>query len=115
MNEVNRGAIVLKPKELFLNWVNSTDDEGVVLTLGEISRDCTAYLTPEIEDDDELREFLEQNYDLLFEQELVGWVQDEVLWPATHDLPTFLEWFDVEFHSMVLDIAEGELAVVDDA
>ena len=54
MNEVNRGVLVLKPKELFLNWVNSTDDEGVVLTLDEVSRDCTAYLTPEIEDDDEL-------------------------------------------------------------
>ena len=48
MNEVNRGVLVLKPKELFLNWVNSTDDEGVVLTLDEVSRDCTAYLTPEI-------------------------------------------------------------------
>ena len=24
------------------------------------------------------------------------------------NLPTFLEWFDVEYHSMVLDIAEGE-------
>ncbi len=80
MNEVNRGVLVLKPKELFLNWVNSTDDEGVVLTLDEVSRDCTAYLTPEIEDDEELREFLEQHYDLLFEQELVEWFQDERNW-----------------------------------
>ena len=83
MNEVNRGVLVLKPKELFLNWVNSTDDAGVVLTLDEVSRDCTAYLTPEIEDDDELMGVLEQTYDLLFELELVGWVQDEAKWPTT--------------------------------
>ena len=115
MKEVNRGVIIVKPKPPFVDWVNSADDDGVVISLEEVCQDCTAYLAPEIEDDNELREFLEQNYDLLFEQELVGWVQDEDQWPATRDLPTFLEWFDVEFHSMVLDIAEGELAVVDDA
>jgi hypothetical protein len=114
MNEVNRGVIVLKPKKLFLDWVNFTDEEGIGLTLDEISRDCTAYLTPEIEDDNELREFLEHNYDSLFELELVGWSQDEGQWPATRDFPTFLEWFDVEFHSMVLDVAEGKLEVLAD-
>ncbi len=114
MNEVNRGVLVLKAKEPYLDWVNATDDEGVVRTLDEVSQDCTAYLTPEIEDDDELRGLLEQIYDLLFELELVGWVQDEAQWPANRDFPTFLEWFDVEFHSMVLDLAEGELEVVAD-
>jgi len=115
MNEINRGVLVLKPKEKFMAWVNSSDQEGAVLALDEASQDSTAYLTPEIENDNELRQFLEQNYELLFEQELFGWVQDEVQWPATRDLPTFLEWFDVEFHSVVLDLAEGELAVLDDA
>ena len=114
MNELNRGVIILKPKTLLLDWVNSNSEEGGVLTLDEVSRDCTAYLTPEIEDDEELREFLEQNYDLLFEQELVEWFQDEAQWPATRDISMFLEWFAVEFHSMVLDVAEGELVVVAD-
>ncbi len=115
MNEINRGVLVLKPKEKFVAWVNSSDQEGAVLTLDEASQDSTAYLTPEVDNDNELRQFLEQNYDLLFEQELFGWVQDEAQWPAARDFPTFLEWFDVEFHSMVLDIAEGALVVVDDA
>ncbi len=114
MNEVNRGVIVLRPKKLFLDWVNFTDVEGVVLTLDQISQDCTAYLTPEIEDDDELREFLGENYKLLFEQELAEWIRDEAQWPAKRGLSTFLEWFDVEFHSTVFDVAEGELAVVPD-
>ncbi len=115
MNELNRGVIVLKPKQLFLDWVNSADEEGGVLTLDEVSRDGTAYLTPEIGDDEELREFLEQNYDLLFEQELVEWFQDQGQWPATLDFSIFLERFAVEFHSMVLDVAEGELVVADDS
>ena len=94
MNELNRGVIVLKPKKLFLDWVNSAD-KGGVLTLDEVSRDCTAYLTPEIEDDNDMRQFLEQDYLLLFEQELVEWNQDEDTWPEKRDFPTFLEWFDV--------------------
>ena len=56
----------------FLEWVNSTGDDDVVLTLEEATRDSTAYLTPEIEDDEELRKFLEENHDLIFEQELVA-------------------------------------------
>ena len=110
MKEVNRGVIVVKPKPPFVDWVNSTDDSGVVITLEEICQDCTAYLTPEFEDDNELREFLEQDYHLLFEQELVGCNQDEDTWPIKRDFHTFLEWFDIEFHSIVLDLAAGELS-----
>lgn len=114
MNEVNRGVIVLRPKKPFLDWVNFIDADGVVLTLDEVSEDCTAYLTPEIEDDDELKKFLGENYNLLFEQELAEWIWDEAQWPASRGLSTFLEWFSVEFHSVVLDVVEGGLAVVAD-
>ncbi len=114
MKEVNRGVIIVKPKPPFVDWVNSADDDGVVITLEEVCQDCTAYLTPEIEDDNELREFLEQDYPLLFEQELVDWNQDEGTWPIKRDFDTFLEWFDVEFHSVVLDLSEGELSVTVD-
>jgi hypothetical protein len=114
MKAVNRCVIVIKPKTPFLDWVNRTDESGVVLTLDEIGRDCTTYLMPEVGYDEELREFVELNYPLLFEQELAGWVWDEDEWPAKRSLHTFLEWFDVEFHSEVIDLAEGELLVTED-
>ena len=50
MNEVNRGLFVLKPQRPFLDWVNPTDDDGLVLTLDEVTRDYTAYPTPETGD-----------------------------------------------------------------
>ncbi len=115
MNEINRGVIVVKPRLPFLEWVNSTGDDDVVLTLEEATRDSTAYLTPEIEDDEGLRKFLEENHDLIFEQELVAWIQDEDQWPIIRDFATFLEWFDTEFYSLVLDLAEGDLLVGDEA
>ena len=110
MKAVNRGVIVVKPKTPFLDWANSSDDTGAVITMDEVHQDCTAYLTSEFGDDNQLRAFLEQNYPLLFEQELFDWHQDQDAWPAKRDFHTFLEWFEVEFHSVVLDLAEGELS-----
>ena len=114
MKAVNRCVIVIKAKEPFLDWVNRTDESGVALTLNEVRQDCTAYLIPEVGDDEELQEFVELNYQLLFEQELEGWVRNEDEWPANRDLHTFLEWFDVEFHSEVVDLAEGEVLVTEE-
>ena len=67
--EVDRGVIVIKLKEPFLAWVNSVDQVG--FTLAEINKDTNAYLTPEIIRDQSVVDFLEDNYQMLFEQELV--------------------------------------------
>ena len=64
MNEINRGVVVVKPRLPFLEWINSTVDDDGVLTLEEVTRDSTAYLTPEIEDDEGLRKFLEENQEM---------------------------------------------------
>ena len=66
MYAINRVVIVIKPKEPFVDWVNSTEDTGVVITLDELRQDCTVCLIPEVQDDDELQEILERNYPLLF-------------------------------------------------
>ena len=114
MDVMNRGVIVIKPKAPFVDWVNSTDDTGVVITLDEARQDCTAYLIPEVKDDDELQDFLARNYPFLFEHEFIAWVKDEDVWPTNQDFRTFLEWFDVDFHSVVLDLAEGSPLVLED-
>ena len=108
MKFINRGVVILKPKPPFVDWTNRTGDGNLVLTLGEIAGDSTAYLTPEIEGDQELREFLEQSHMILFEQELFEWSRDESEWPIDRDLDMFLEWFDIEFYSTVIDsVDEG--------
>ena len=45
---------------------------------------------------------------MLFEQELFEWSKDESEWPINRDLEMFLEWFDIEFYSTVIDsVDEG--------
>jgi hypothetical protein len=40
----------------------------------------------------------------IFEEELNSWHRRESEWPSRRTYETFLEWFDVEVHSMVLDL-----------
>lgn len=51
-------------------------------------------------------------YETIFELELEGWCLDDEKWPSIRTLGVFMEWFTVEFHSMVIDLCGDPL--VDD-
>lgn len=74
-----------------------------------MNQDNTVYLLPEYFYDTEQEALLDQFYDLIFEEQLNGWWTDESDWPVNRDLTTFKEWFDVEFHSAVLDLVDAPL------
>ena len=40
--------------------------------------------------------------------QLSSWTEDETAWPASRDLATFREWFRIDIHSVVVDVAEDE-------
>jgi len=109
MKTINRAVIVLKPKAPFVDWVNRTEDGDLTFTLDEVRRDCTAYLIPEVAGDRDLEQFLRRNYSFLFECELASCLQDETRWPKKRDFNAFLAWFEVEFHSLIIDLVGDEL------
>jgi len=97
--------MVVKPKQPFLDWLNSLDiDDEMSLTLEELQNDSTAYLVPEYQTPEDQAEIVVWSHNYVFEEELMGWYTSEEEWPPTRDLDTFLEWFEVEFHSMVIDL-----------
>jgi hypothetical protein len=57
---------------------------------------------------------LEPCYDILFEEQLAGWWADEASWLQQLDLKMFLEWFEVECHSLVIDLCDEPIRVVKD-
>jgi len=73
MSEINRSLIILRPKQPFLDWACSLDEESKDLTLEGLNEDSTAYLIPEIWQDSDQEEFLNTCYDILFEEQLEGW------------------------------------------
>ena len=50
--DVNRGVIVVKPRQPYVDWANTCDDYPTKTTLEDPHRECTAYLLPDWYDDD---------------------------------------------------------------
>jgi hypothetical protein len=113
MSEINRSLVILKPKQPFLDWARTLDDEDKNLTLEQLAEDSTAYLIPELWQESDQRSLLESHYDVFFEEQLSGWWTDEAAWPKKRDLNMFLDWFEVEFHSLVFDLCDEPIRVIE--
>jgi hypothetical protein len=116
MNEVefrtlNRVALIVRPKQPYIDWANGLEEGGPKLILDSPEQEYTIYLVEESSLDLDPRPALRRHYSAIFDQELAGWHRDPSVWPRQRNLNTFMEWFDVEMHSMVVDLAEIPLEV----
>ncbi len=114
MGMINRSVVVIKAKLPFLEWTQGLPDPLEGLTLERLHDDSHAYLFPEWDTHAEREELLADVYNHLFEHELFGWHRDERAFPKRRTLAMFREWFDVEFHSVVVDLVDGEIWDDDD-
>jgi hypothetical protein len=107
---VERSVAIIKPKALFLNWVNNSfHDLEVKLTLDSIRVDCNSYLIPEIIEIEDGVNFIDEKFAELFAIELSSWTEDKTTWPQEEfSLKMFWEWFDVDIHPVTMDITELE-------
>jgi len=100
-------VVVVKPKQPFLDWCRLViDDPG--MSLDDVTIEPGTYLLPDY-DDEGVEAFLRSFFEEIFEHELEGWIVDETYWPKNRDFERFLEWFDVELSSIVVDLAEEPL------
>ncbi len=109
---INRGVLIIRAKGPFRDWLLSLPDPDDV-TLEEINEDNAVYLVPEYEDDNERDIILKKMYKTIFEEQLEGWWTDEKDWPKNRSLTMFKKWFDVEFHSVVIDLVDDVLVSQD--
>jgi len=98
---LNRGALIVRPQQPYLDWAAQLDDSGLV---PEVTGEQTVYLVPFYEDDAQAWVDLEVYYLDVFERELDAWHTDEAAWPADRSFPVFKAWFSIEFHSVVDDL-----------
>ncbi|PEN12716.1 hypothetical protein CRI94_11855 [Longibacter salinarum] len=113
---VNRGAILIKYREPAIRWINETDpyDEQFEIGAKDLQQDRTVYLVSEdvVDGEEAVNRWLEANFEEVFEHELGGWYTDPSLWPSRRTLKMFRDWFDVEYHSVIIDMEGGQ--IVDD-
>ena len=107
---LNRAALILRYKQPFVDWINAADPSPTShpLTLAEVNQEHTVYLV-EVEDQDELAEWLARHHGELFEEELNGWYTDPTLWPRDRSLKMLREWCSFELHTVVVDTGESPL------
>lgn len=106
---LNRAALIVRYKQPFVEWINEVDpDPENAVTFSEVNEDSSVYLI-EVEDPEELDEWLELNHEYLFEGELSEWYSDPSLWPQDRSLDLFKRWCEFELHTMVFDAGSSPL------
>ncbi|MCI0334822.1 MAG: hypothetical protein L0228_16535 [Planctomycetes bacterium] len=76
MWSVNRSVLVVRPRQPYLDWVQSLDDADKKVTLDDLRRDCTALLVPEVDDEDHQDEIVAAMCKEVFEHELWAWMRN---------------------------------------
>jgi len=106
---LNRSAIIVTPKQPFLEWLHSIDASSRDLEMEDLRSDPSVYLFPECTNDNELTQHLKRACLEIFEQELESWDRLEETWPKDRSFEAFQRWFDYSIHWMIFDFADQPL------
>jgi hypothetical protein len=106
---LNRSAVVVKPKQPFLDWLHTADPTSRNLSLGELVQEPTIYLIPECDTEEDVREVLQELCEEIFAEQLAGWFTDESTWPVDRSIDVFCCWFDFQYHSVLVDLCDDLL------
>ena len=106
---INRSAIVVIPKQPFLDWLHRIDSTGKDITLADLANEPSIYLLSECETPNDLIRTLRKVCEEIFVDQLDGWYRAPELWPKDRSLEVFRVWFDYSFHSILKDLAESPI------
>jgi hypothetical protein len=105
---LNRSAVIVTPKQPFLDWLHGVDPTSLDLALDDVS-EPTIYLLPDCEDDQDLIAHVRNYCDTIFEDQLDGCYREQSSWPVDRDFNTFCLWFEYRAHSLLLDLCAEPL------
>lgn len=111
MRVVNRTAVTIIGAAPYEAWTRQHDADANrgTLTVARSKSYGSAFLLPEFELEEDLQEWIEDNHAWLFEFQLSAWTDDESTWPSPRDLPMFRQWFRVDVHNVVVDVADDDV------
>jgi hypothetical protein len=101
---INRHALIVKGKKPFYDWVDSTAPDQKKVDPQNVEK--SVYLIPSFDYLEDSHEWVGNNFDLIFVNELNDWYMDQTKWPKNRTYKMFKKWFDVEIASLVLDMLD---------
>ena len=99
MKILNRGFLILKPKNEFWTWANQFSEEEIIFSETD---DCEGNIYLIEEDFFEIEPIIEKNFKKILKNELSA-VTDEENWPENLTIELFNSWFYLDFVSEKLD------------
>jgi len=105
---LNRCAVIIRPAQPFIDWAASLPGADPQI-LPDIDDEQNVYLLPDLADGGDVDEMIAEAFGIMFENELEGWCIDEATWPRPRTLAMFKEWFMIEVHSVIHDLAADPL------
>lgn len=116
IERLDRCVLVVTPREPLVDWVRRLaarrhpPNDTEPFTLEEArAYHRTAYLVPAAEDPHDIEGWIEENFDLVFEQQLFSLESDRRRWPRIRTLDTFVDWFDMELLDAPIDLVDAPL------
>jgi hypothetical protein len=106
---VSRSALVVTPKQPFLDWLHRIDPSSYDLTLRELTLEPTIYLIPERDTPEDTDQVVHELCEEIFEEQLAGWFNDSTTWPSDRGFDAFCRWFGYQHHSMLIDLCDDPL------
>lgn len=106
---INRHLIILMPKQPVLDWIMQVDPNPPNMTLAQLRQEQDAFLVPDaLNGQEDAEKWVKRRWQMLFEGYLGEWYTVESWWPQKRTHKMFKDWFEVQYHSMVWDLAESE-------
>ncbi len=105
MFEVDRVVAIVRPTAKLLDWLRNLPEPIDNLVIENLQKDCTVLLIPRFDGPRQAEAYIHQIYQGIFEGELAMWGVQKKFWPEQRDEKQFAEWFHIEFHSMIYDVA----------
>lgn len=106
---INRAALIVRPKQPYVDWADSMADGGPKAALLQLREDPSIYLVEEIDSLEDLALLIDGHWEWIFHEQLTGWMRDPKSWPPELTRQMFLEWFDCELSTMIWDILKTRI------
>ena len=106
MRLINRQSVIVKAKQPFADWVNSTkvNPSERDTTVESINSEPSVFLIPNFEEITDAEKYIEGLKTFIFEYTLNGWYNIESSWPKDRSSKVFNQWFECKYASMVQDV-----------
>lgn len=112
---INRHLIILMPKQPVLDWIKRVDPNPPNITLDQLRLEQNAFLVPDdLDGQQDAEKWVQRRWQMFFEGFLAEWYTVESWWPQKRTFKMFKDWFDVQYHSMVWDMAAKEPITYED-